>query len=175
MLASKIKVTARWLIRADMPAVLKIEQASFEEPWSGEDFLRVLRQRSVIGMVAEIDGDKVVGYMLYELFRDKFHLLNFAVAPDYRLRRIGAQMMAKLTTKLGARKRRRITIDLRESNLPAQKFFRRMGFLATRVARDYFEDTGEDAYVMEYRIAGEPETVAELGEPAIFDELGGEG
>ena len=28
-------------------------------------------------------------------------------------------------------------------------------FLASRVLRSYYEDTGEDAYLMEYRLAGE--------------------
>ena len=50
-----IDVHIRWMIRRDMAEVLAIEQASFEFPWKDKDFLRCLRQRNVIGMVAEHD------------------------------------------------------------------------------------------------------------------------
>jgi len=58
MLASATKevcVHIRWMIRRDMPEVLEIEDRSFEFSWSEEDFIRCLRQRNCIGMVAEHD------------------------------------------------------------------------------------------------------------------------
>jgi ribosomal-protein-alanine N-acetyltransferase len=58
------------MIRRDMPEVLAIEHASFEYPWCEEEFLRVLRQRNCIGMVAE-QGERIVGFMVYELHRNK--------------------------------------------------------------------------------------------------------
>ena len=56
------------MIRRDMPEVIPIETASFEFPWSEDDFVRCLRQRNCIGMVAEMD-DQVVGFMIYELHK----------------------------------------------------------------------------------------------------------
>src|SRR5687768_6635477 len=56
------RVHIRWMIRRDMPEVLSIETQCFEFPWTEEDFLRCLRQRNCIGMVAE-QGEKVVGFM----------------------------------------------------------------------------------------------------------------
>ena len=44
----------RWMIRRDMPDVMGIEVASFEYAWTEDDFLRCLRQRNCIGMVAEL-------------------------------------------------------------------------------------------------------------------------
>ena len=46
-------VNIRWFIRRDMPEVVAIEKQGFEFPWSEEDFLRCLRLRHTIGMVAE--------------------------------------------------------------------------------------------------------------------------
>ena len=57
---TEIAVHIRWMIRRDMPEVLQIEAASFEFPWLEDDFIRCLRQRNCIGMVAEYD-DRVVG------------------------------------------------------------------------------------------------------------------
>ncbi len=145
-----IRVHIRWMIRRDMPEVLAIETRNFEFPWSEEDFINCLRQRNCIGMVAEHD-ERVVGFMIYELNKTRIRVLNFAVADRYQRRGVGSQMIAKLISKLSAQRRSRITLEVRETNLPAQLFFRAMGFRAVSVLRDYYADTPEDAYVMQYR------------------------
>ena len=82
------RVHIRWMIRRDMPDVLRIEHGSDDHPWSEEDFLRCLRQRNCIGMVAE-QGERVVGFMIYELHKAKLHILNFAVHPAFRRYGVG--------------------------------------------------------------------------------------
>jgi ribosomal-protein-alanine N-acetyltransferase len=149
-----INVHIRWMIRRDMPEVLSIEQASFEFPWSEEDFIRCLRQRNCIGMVAEFD-ERVVGFMIYELHKDQLHVLNFSVRPDVRRRCIGMQMVNKLVGKLSQQRRNRVVLEIRETNLAAQMFFKNLGFRAVSVLRDYYDDTVEDAYVMQFRYQGE--------------------
>jgi ribosomal-protein-alanine N-acetyltransferase len=104
-------------------------------------------------MVAE-QGEKVIGFMVYELHKTKLHILNFAVLPASRRQAVGAQMVGKLISKLSSHRRTRITLEVRVNNLVAQLFFRSQGFLALRVLRAYYEDTGEDAYLMEYRLGG---------------------
>jgi ribosomal-protein-alanine N-acetyltransferase len=138
------------MIRRDMPEVLDIESAAFEYPWSEEDFIRCLRQRNCIGMVAEYD-EGVVGFMIYELHKNRLHVLNFAVNPEFRRRGVGDQMIHKLISKLSHQRRNRILLEVRETNLAAQLFFRAAGFRAISVLRDYYDDTVEDAYLMEFR------------------------
>ncbi len=148
----QVRTHIRWMIRRDMPEVLAIEAASFEFPWLEDDFIRCLRQRNCIGMVAEHD-DRVVGFMIYELNKSRIQVLNFATAPDARRRGVGTQMVRKLVGKLSAQRRTRILLEVRETNLAAQLFFRNNGFRAISVLRDYYEDTPEDAYLMQYRYA----------------------
>lgn len=145
-----VRVHIRWMIRRDMLEVLGIEAKSFEFPWSEDDFIRCLRQRNCIGMVAEYD-EHVAGFMIYELHRNRLHILNFAVAPQFRRRGIGQQMIEKLTAKLSSQRRNRILLQVRETNLDAQLFFRDLGFRAIAVLRDFYDDTTEDAYLMQYR------------------------
>jgi len=153
----EMNVHIRWMIRRDMPEVLEIEQNSFEFPWSEEDFIRCLRQRNCIGMVAEYD-EKVVGFMIYELHRDQLHILNFSVGADVRRRSVGQQMVNKLRGKLSQQRRNRISLEIRETNLAAQLFFRNLGFQAISVLRDYYDDTVEDAYLMQYNFQQPTET-----------------
>lgn len=146
-------VHIRWMIRRDMPTVLSIEESSFEFAWSEEEFIRCLRQRNCIGMVAEI-GDRVVGFMIYELHKNRLHLLNFAVCPSMRRMHIGTAMVEKLVGKLSGDRRNRIVLEVRETNLDAQLFFKNLGFRAVSVLRDFYTDTTEDAYLMQFRMAG---------------------
>lgn len=143
-------VHIRWMIRRDMPEVLGIEEQSFESPWQEEDFIRVLRQRNCIGMVAE-SFERVVGFMVYELHPNRLHLLNLAVAAGLRGRLVGCQLVEKLISKLSPVRRNRIMLEVRERNVPAQLFFRALDFRAISVLQRFYADTDEDAYLFQYR------------------------
>jgi ribosomal-protein-alanine N-acetyltransferase len=138
------------MIRRDMPSVLAIEEGAFEFRWSEDDFIGQLRSRNVIGMVAEHD-DELVGFMIYELHKNRLHLLNFAVRENCRRRGVGSEMIAKLAGKLSFERRDRIMVEVRETNVPGQLFFRDRGFRAVSVLREFYDDTNEDAYLMQLR------------------------
>jgi len=154
------RVQVRWLIKRDMDEVLAIDKASFEFPWTEEEFLCCLRQRNCIGTVAELDYE-IVGFMIYEIHQSMLRILNLAVAPNLRRQGVGSQMVQRLIDKLSQQRRREIVLEVRETNLDAQLFFAEKGFRAQRILRDHYEETTEDAYYMRYSIAQE----AELTEP----------
>jgi ribosomal-protein-alanine N-acetyltransferase len=100
-------------------------------------------------MVAERD-ERIVGFMIYELHKNRLHVLNFAVHEDFRRMGVASQMAVKLIGKLSPQRRSRILLEVRETNLAAQLFFREMGFRAISLLRDFYDDTTEDAYLMEF-------------------------
>jgi ribosomal-protein-alanine N-acetyltransferase len=67
---------------------------------------------------------------------------------------IGTAMVEKLIGKLSGDRRNRIVLEVRETNLDAQLFFKNLGFRAISVLRDFYTDTTEDAYLMQFRMAG---------------------
>lgn len=148
----------RWLIRHDMPTVLEIERLSFDNPWDEADFVRCLRQRTMIGMVAEHE-ERVVGFMIYELHRRTLVLIDLAVHPDFRRRGVGRQLIGRLLSKLSHQRRNRLSVIVSDHNLPAHLFFRAIGMRASDIVRDYFEDaeSGEcrDGYFFSYTVREE--------------------
>jgi [ribosomal protein S18]-alanine N-acetyltransferase len=52
---------------------------------------------------------------------------------------------------LSIERRDRILLEVRERNLPAQLFFRSLGYRAISVLKDFYEDSTEDAYLMQYQ------------------------
>ena len=162
----RLDVSVRWMIRRDMPEVLEIEDDS-ESPWCEEVFVRYLKQRNCVGMVAEHDRQLdeideegnpqvecvVVGFMVYELHKNRIDVMNFAVHPSSRRRGVGMQMVKKLFSKLTADRRTRLRYDVREANLSGQQFLRRLGWCAVSVSRSGHvraDGTMEDSYRMEY-------------------------
>ena len=146
-----MNVSLRWMIRRDLAEVVEIERLSFEQRWNEKVFLQVLRQRTCIGIVAE-HNHRVVGFMIYELHKNMISILNFAVHPDYQNKRVGTQLINRVKDKLTQQRRREIILEVRETNLPAQVFFRKLDFRAVGVLDNYFEDVGEDAYIMVYQL-----------------------
>jgi ribosomal-protein-alanine N-acetyltransferase len=138
----------RWMIRSDMPEVLDIEKASFPHPWDEATFINCLRQRNVIGMVCE-EKDRVVGYMVYEMHKNRLHVLNLAVSTESRRQGVGTAMVAKLVSKLRLG-RQSIFAEVSEWNDAAIYFLRDSGFMCSAVSHGHY-DNGEDAYVFRFR------------------------
>lgn len=140
----------RWMIRRDLADVLEIERRSFARPCGEDVFRDRLRRRNVIGMVAE-RGEWVVGYMVYELHRDRIELARLAVADDRRREGAGRAMIDKLKGKLRPGRRTRIVarLDEDDATLGACLFLAAMGFRATlERGRDH------DVYRFEHGLEG---------------------
>lgn len=144
----RLRVHIRWMIKRDLADVLLIERTSFSDPWKAEDFIRALKHRNCIGMVAE-DGDRIAGYMLYKLHKDRIQLLNLAVWKECRRLGVGEQLIDKLIGKLSPNRRKKLVIDVRETNLDAQKWLRRLGVPAKEILHGGY-DAWEDAFRFEY-------------------------
>ena len=147
---TKTDLKIRGMIRADMQDVLDIEWLCFEFPWSKQDFIRTLKAKEVIGMVAEVGEKKnrqIIGYMIYDLYKGRIELLNLAVESSTWRCGVGRALIEKLKAKLSPKRRRAITAMVREHNTDAQKFFAALGFQALSVLRRAYEEdqTTEDA------------------------------
>ena len=140
----------RLMLRRDMPAILDIERHSFEWPWEEEDFVRQLLLRNCMGTIAEYE-EQIIGYMIYELHKTRYDVVNFAVHPSYRRQDIGTQMVDKLKGRLSMRRRHSITVAVCETNMDALLFFRAMGMNAVEIERNAYEHNNRDAYLMRYR------------------------
>lgn len=133
---------------ADLDDVVRIEHASFDDPWSdlalaGELVEDILR----LPLVAEVEG-RVIGYVMAWKVAEQLHILNIAVDPDLRRAGIATLLLhacAREAIVLGLRE---ITLEVRRSNTPAVRFYERHGFIEVGVREGYYADNGEDALIM---------------------------
>lgn len=126
----------RWGLRSDISAIHAINAASFEgDGWTPDDFLRALRQRNCISLVATGLDMTVMGYVVYELHRDHLHVLSLAVAPELRGRGVGSAIIAKMKYKVVSHRRESLRVPVVETNTPTLLFLRNRGLRAANFDR----------------------------------------
>jgi len=132
---------------ADLPAVLAIEVQSFTMPWSEATFRGLLRRSDADLFVAEVNGE-LVGYTVFWAVLDQGELGNVSVAPNWRNRGIGHQLIDAVLSRASERGVREIYLEVRVSNTGAQQLYDRYGFRQVGRRRNYYLEPTEDALVM---------------------------
>ena len=149
-MSCQMKLLVRWMIRRDVPETMAINRLSFDHPWQDDDeLMHHMKRRNTIGMVAELDG-RIVGYCVYSLYKQHIQIESMAVHPAYRGLGLGRVLVERLLGKLSHQRRDRVCVDVRETDLPDQTYFRHLDFWAYSIRHGHFRDTGEDAYQMFY-------------------------
>ena len=93
--------------------------------------------------VARKDGI-IVGYVGMWVILEEAHITNIAVAPDYR--RLGSARPCLRPCSVKQRKRDRMTLEVRVSNL-GPGFYRKLGFADRGTRKGYYTDSNEDAII----------------------------
>jgi ribosomal-protein-alanine N-acetyltransferase len=132
----------------DVAAVHEIERLSFRTPWPSYAFEQELRGNRLARYVVARAGDAVVGFAGIWLMVDDAHITTFSVHPDWRRQGIGRQLLLNLVELSIAIGARRMTLEVRASNEPAQGLYRSFGFEVVGHRPRYYSDDGEDALVM---------------------------
>ncbi|MBI3522556.1 MAG: ribosomal protein S18-alanine N-acetyltransferase [Chloroflexi bacterium] len=132
----------------DIAGVQEVERASFPIPWPANAFRHELTQNKNARYIVARDGERIVGYGGLWLMVDEAHVTTFAVHPGARRRRVGERLLQRLfeiATDIGAEW---LTLEVRASNLAAQKLYEKYGFRRAGVRRRYYSDNNEDALIM---------------------------
>ena len=141
-------ITIETMTIADIDAVQAVERASFPVPWPANAFRHELTQNKNAHYIVAREGERTVGYAGLWLSLDEAHITTFAVLPDYRRRKIGERMLLDLfdrAERLGAEW---LTLEVRASNIPAQRLYEKYGFRPAGIRRRYYSDNNEDAIIM---------------------------
>lgn len=134
--------------RRDLRRVMVIEQQVFPEPWTHGVFVSELSLRRGRAYRIAREGREMVGYIGLMFVEDEAHVTTVAVAPEHQGRGIGTQIMlgaVRIALEEGAR---RISLEVAVGNERAQALYKRFGFVPVGVRKNYYQLTGQDAYVM---------------------------
>jgi [ribosomal protein S18]-alanine N-acetyltransferase len=143
------RVDFRRLELRDLNAIEVIERASYPTPWSRSMFAGELAKPSSISLGAfDPETNELLGYLIISRYVDAWHVMNVAVAPEQRRRRIAASLLERLFELTSGEGRRGYTLEVRVSNEVAIKLYEQAGFKPRGIRRGYYTDNREDALIM---------------------------
>jgi ribosomal-protein-alanine N-acetyltransferase len=135
----------------DIPAVMGIERSSFSTPWSEISFLSEIYKKPAFSNVALFEGN-IIGYICVNYLLHESHILNLAVHERFRRRGVATILMNNTLKELKKKGCVFMYLEVRASNITAQKFYERFGFTVESIRKRYYTNPDEDALLMRGRI-----------------------
>ncbi len=132
---------------ADAPVIAALERRCFADPWSLESFREALATELSFGLVAECRGE-IAGYLVGRATLGTGEILNLAVAPEWRRRRVGRLLLDAGLDALAGRGAEEVFLEVRESNAGALALYQAAGFRAVGQRAGYYRSPREDALVL---------------------------
>ncbi len=133
----------------DLDRIMEIESVSFTDAWTRSGFEASMTQPYAMMLTAKINED-IVGYCCLYHILDEGEIINVAIHPDWRGRNLGSQMLKYLLEegkKVGVH---RFVLDVRQSNIAAQKLYESAGFKKIALQKRFYDTPVEDGWLMEY-------------------------
>jgi len=159
----------------DLDEVLKIEQASFTEPWSRKMFVGELRGNAFsTNLIARaqcghfVPEGTLLGYVIFWVVFDELHVMNLAVRSDLRRRGIAGDLVREAVERGASRGVRTALLEVRASNSAALALYAGFGFQRRGIRRGYYDHPREDAVIMVLEKGGHT-MLSE--DPAILDQV----
>lgn len=113
---------------ADLDAIVAIEQASFDRPWSRASFEREFDvEHSKLLVARSIGSGDVVGYVCRRRVEDELQVLNLAVSPDFRRHGVGGLLLDAVVAEAAASDLS-VVLEVEASNAPAVALYLARGF-----------------------------------------------
>lgn len=146
--------------QSDVATVAAIERLVFTMPWSANAYsyeLRanplshytVARARSLpLGADERGIDSSIIGYGGFWMMLDEAHICTLGVHPDWRQRGVGELLLSSMIYEAAQLDAQVVTLEVRVSNLPAQRLYEKYGFTSVGVRKGYYSDNGEDALIM---------------------------
>jgi [ribosomal protein S18]-alanine N-acetyltransferase len=150
----RVPIVLRDARLADVDAVLRIEQASFGDPWSRSAFTDLLDDPRVTFLIADRSGS-VRGYVVAWFVLDEGEIGNLAVAADARRQGIGALLLDGVVGAARLSAVHALYLEVRDSNLAARALYASRGFVEVGRRRDYYRRPREDALVLRLQLPGD--------------------
>ena len=134
--------TTRGATENDLPAMIRIANVCFSDPWSESAFSSTLPHATVL----EHNGE-AVGYSVLAQLGDESELYDIAVLPELQGTGAAKQLfeyaLSRLTGEVNT-----LYLEVREGNARARAFYTKLGFVQIGVRKNYYDNPKENAILM---------------------------
>ena len=124
-----------------------IETECFSHPWSRQSLENELNNETSLFLVAK-EENEVIGYIGMSIVIDEGYIFNVAVRESYRNKGVATALINELVTYGKKNNFSFITLEVRESNLPAISLYSKFGFIKAGERKDYYSNPKENAILL---------------------------
>ena len=141
-------VEIRTMTYSDLKQVIVVEKKSYPHPWTPGIFRDCLRV-GYTSWVMTLDKT-VIGYGVVMLSPGEAHVLNICIDPEYQAKGLGRYLLHHLIKQSNRTDVDMILLEVRRSNVNAQRLYLSEGFHELGVRKAYYptEDGREDAIIL---------------------------
>lgn len=122
--------------------------------WNPRSWSLQLFERELVNPAARVRGvfvnDILVGYLIAHVVYDEAHIVSFGIDPLWRGQGFGNVLLKDFLRIALLENVTSITLQVRASNVIAQKLYQKTGFEVAGVRKKYYSDNGEDALTMRW-------------------------
>ena len=129
----------------DCEKIAEIERLCFSRPLSSEGFAKELSNPDSVTLIAEADG-MIIGYANLWNICGEVSLNNIAVIEEHRSKGAGTALLQEALRRFTDCEF--ITLEVRSSNIGAQKLYKKFGFKQVGRRRNFYDAPTEDALLM---------------------------
>ncbi len=136
-------------VHTDLERVREIAgRNSSAAQWSAkqyENFLAKKDEQHVVLVIAI--EEQIQGFIVARLAGDQWEIENIAVDPGVQHKGLGSQLLCEFL-KHARQSGSGVFLEVRESNLAAGKFYKKMGFVDAGRRKSYYREPSEDALLL---------------------------
>jgi ribosomal-protein-alanine N-acetyltransferase len=144
----------------DLEAIVSLQEKTRQAAqWTRADYAELAGDPRGLILVAEQDALgplAIAGFAAFHYVMDEAELRNMAVDPGHQRQGLGQELLAEGQKRLLAQGVRRIYLEVRASNLSAQRLYYSAGFGLRSRRKDYYSDPREDGLVLSLELSPPP-------------------
>ena len=140
-------MTIMQMTSAHVPQVAQLEGICFQDPWSERSIASELENPLSLWLVA-MEEDRLLGYVGSQTVLDETDMMNVAVDPAVRRQGVARALIQELTAQLKQRGSRKLSLEVRASNLGAIRLYESLGFVRLGCRPGYYRNPREDAWIL---------------------------
>lgn len=146
----KLMTDFKIMEKSHIEGMTEIERLCFNSGFGEKTFLRELENKIAHYIVAVSDG-KISGYGGIWNICGEADIIDIATHPDFRRQGIAEEILKRLISFCKDAGCCRINLEVRESNIPAQRLYEKSGFSYCGERKNYY-DGKETALLMSLEI-----------------------
>lgn len=140
-------MTIMQMTSVHVPQVAQLEGICFQDPWSERSIASELENPLSLWLVA-MEEDRLLGYVGSQTVLDETDMMNVAVDPAARRQGVARALIQELTAQLKQRGSRKLSLEVRASNLGAIRLYESLGFVRLGCRPGYYRNPREDAWIL---------------------------